>query len=786
MRELVRRFPLSLLDFFKGKVYDSMLDFILDVLYACGIDVEQEISNLLCKLFKVDEEGYFTPDMLYNKLATTNMKVESKFIDNLEDAVKVSIIESLLAVLGGCSVIPEIKNEHMDKITYSKKNLHVLTRQLKSTTGKNVKIPRVAVYKMERCNVRFKNYEDAGMISIPINSIDVFGKLRISPCSSTGSCIYDLDSSPTFTSELAYTYYKAIFNENGNQEIKYFLTKQEAEEFVKKRISEGISSAQSAGVSYNSVDNYIKERKAGYVTESITSYEEALRAAGYIAEEDRGGDIKELYQVLIKADPKYGQKSFYKKFITMSPPMAPGDLYKSKDLDAVLWYTMYRGNTVTQQEKNKMVWDNRRYKNPRTQEEWAYWLESKKSEDSFIYQEVDKQFFDPNNDGKAEFGEQVDEPSSYSYNGIFPIMQIQRDPLTASEDRLAVSISAQRYYRGSMATTFETGKSEGKNVPKFSIIRFNHTMYKFNYDYMRSIKIFNAKAILAGMLNQLLNGSLFADFGITFSYGMQVVEAQIAQVVKTAIETDEFLSSDCYFRFSNDEYDMMLHREELNRYSAKDVNSPGMPAAVVDPNDVLDMMQEANTSATPSGTINTIQRTINTVTATPSSNAIINFEGNVAVNGGHLMQFLYNIIMAIIRPILMCIFAPKVMLIFILNFHVAGLIDITDPNSLSDIQELILKKIFSILKCLVKLLIQKIVGLLLELFYQYIMPILSSFIIEMLLEYVEKWLKLLKDALQCIPMFNWNKFKLNASIDDVNYADIINNNQSTPQSTTTC
>ena len=779
MQMLVKNFPMSLLDFFKGKQYDNILDFILDILYACGIDVEKELNDMLCKLFKVEDSVYFSPDDLYNKLAKTNMKVESKFLDGLEDAVKVAIIESLLAILGGCSVIPEIGNAHMDCIGYKKDGAKFLAEEKNKDGEQEIK-----------SHVGFLNYgkQTCGYVSIPLSSIDIVGKLRISPVSPTGVCIYDLDVKTSYTAELAYTYYKATVSVDGGQVTRYFLTRGAAEEYVRASLKLEIDIAKEKGESYYNVKNYIREYKAGTVTEGIESYEEALKAAGYITKEDRSGDRVLLYNLLKDEGGKYLKKSFYKKYVKMTPPCSPNDLYKSKDLDAFLWYVMYRGDGQhSQYERNKMVWDSRRYKNPRTDEEWKYWLDSKKEKNHFIYQEVDEAYFKPNivqrdeydTDGERIFNKNTDEPFKYHYNGIYPIMQLERDPVFASENRLAVAISAQRYYRGREATSPEISSMNG-------IWRLNHTMYKFNYDYMRSIKIFNAKAILAGMLNELMNGSLFVGLGFDMALNNRVIEAQLSQVVKTAIETDDFLSSDCYFKFSNDEYDRMLQREELNRYGAKEVNAPGMPAAVVDIDDVLDSMNEADTSATPDGTVSTIKSTINTLTATPSSEATINFDGSLDFSMPNLKRLLYNVIMAIIKPILMCLLAPKVMLIFILNFQIAGLIDLTDPNSIEKVQEMITDKLFSILKCLIKMLLNKIYQMLLEIFYAYIMPILTAYIIQGLIEYMEKWLRLLKEALQCIPFFNWNKYKLNTQIDNVDYADIINNENKTPETTQTC
>ena len=776
MQMLVKNFPMSLLDFFRGKKYENVLDFILDVLYACGIDVEKELHNMLCKLFKVEDLHYFSPDDLYGKLEKANLKVESKFLDGLEDAVKIAIIESLVAILGGCSVIPEISNVHMDQLGYKKKKSKLLEIKGEGANQTISAVTKDMYYGKQTC----------GYISIPLDSIDIFGKLRISPISPTGVCIYDLDEKQTYTAELAYTYYKAIVNTKNGSETKYFMTRATAETYVRKVLDEEKEAARGAGESYYNINNYITEYKAGFVTESIESYESALKAAGYVSKENSNSADNGLYELLKKTDGgKYLKKSFYKKYIKMTPPCPPTDLYKSKDLDAFIWYAMYRGDGQgTQYERNKMVWDSRRYKNPRTNEEWDYWLKSKEKKNLFIYEKVDEGYFkdveeiDPITE-EPTFGESVDEPFNYKYNGIYPIMQLERDPVFASENRLAVAISAQRYYRGSQGASPEGASIAG-------IWRINHTMYKFNYDYMRSIKIFNTKSILAGMLNELLNGSLFAGLGLSMTLNNRVIEAQLSNIVKTAMEKDEFLSSDCYFKFSNDEYDMMLHREELNRYGARSVNAPGIPAVSVDIDEIVDSMNEANSSATPAGTVSTIERTITNITATPSSDAVVNSDGVIDVSITNLKRLLYNVIMAIIKPILMCLLAPKVMLIFILNFQIAGLVDLTDPNSVDDIQNLIINKLFSILKCVIKLILNKIYQMLLELFYSYIEPILRAHIIQFLIEYMEKWLKLLKDALQCIPMFNWNKYNINTQIDNVDYADIVNNERKTPETTQTC
>ena len=99
---------------------------------------------------------------------------------------------------------------------------------------------------------------------------------------------------------------------------------------------------------------------------------------------------------------------------------------------------------------------------------------------------------------------------------------------------------------------------------------------------------------------------------------------------------------------------------------------------------------------------------------------------------------------------------------------------------------LIVNKLFCVIKSLLKLLIDKIIEMLLEIFFEYIAPILSAFILASMIEWLEKWLKFLQEILKCIPLFNWNKYKVVAQLDNVNYADIINEEAKLPENDNKC
>lgn len=740
MKVLIQYFPMSLLDFFKGKKYDNMLDFILDVLYACGIDVEDELNKLVCKIFNV---GNIDLKAAYNSLATNDkLDIESEFLDGLEDSVKLVISESILAILS-CSLIPEIKNKYMDAISYQCKKIeNYYTSDTYKKTGTTI-------------NYKKTNPTSIGYISIPVNVLDQTGKLNIAPTSPTGMCIYDFSGEKfSFEATRMYSYYKGYDSVKG--ETIYSLKKETVERKIENSIAEAVKSGQTTVTS-----STITEYKAGEIG-TFNTYSEALKFAGYI---DNDSD-ESLYEEAKKTHKNYTKKNTFKKYIKTNSPIKANELYKSNDLDAFIWYCLHRGSIDTTYETNKMIWDSRRTSGKRNEGEWEKWLESKDDYTKPIYDQKDALNFVANGTVNIPLHE-------YQFKGAFPIMQLSRDPYAASEDRLAVAISAERYYRGS-----------ANDANPRNILRTNHTMYKFNWDYMTNMKIFSAKNILAGYLNETINGSLLHGMELNYGFNVTTLEQQLSSVIKKALVTDDLSVSDCFFSFSNEDYNNMLYDTELRKFGARNVNNSIVKATSVDTEDVINSLLEVDTAPTLHEKKSVITRTINEVTATPVG--IVEQNADLFITLSGWQQIVYNIIYALIKPIVMQLFAPKVMLLFILNFYVAGFVDLNNPKSIDDILDLINRKIFAILKSVITLIKDRIIEMLLDLFYEYITPILESYIALILMEYVEKWLKLLDEAMQCIPMFDFTKWKYSAQIDNVNYADITQNEQNTPETTGNC
>ena len=114
---LVENFPMNILGMFRGKKYNSVIEFVIDVLRTLGVDDRALLRYLISKLFNTPTLNEVGSDVM-NKIS--EMDLESDFINNMEDSTK-TIISNILTAILPCSVIPEIANDKMDIIESSLK-----------------------------------------------------------------------------------------------------------------------------------------------------------------------------------------------------------------------------------------------------------------------------------------------------------------------------------------------------------------------------------------------------------------------------------------------------------------------------------------------------------------------------------------------------------------------------------------------------------------------------------------------------------------------------------------
>jgi hypothetical protein len=432
-------------------------------------------------------------------------------------------------------------------------------------------------------------------------------------------------------------------------------------------------------------------------------------------------------------------------------------------MNAFLWYALHKGMKTPQIELNHLMWDSRlsAAKNGvsrNTASDWNQWYASKTSHiDEFKF-----------------YGSPIDK-----HTPLFPIIQIA--PQGVAENLLTIKLPAQKYFRPNIRESIlDPNKKDKKSG-------FNSTVYKFNWDYLNSIQILKPKILLVGLLDELLGFSVSTIKSADVNFTKKLIEAKLSSAAKSVIEANDMEVEDCYTEFSNDEVNEMLEEMLLSRYNASMYGGETTIARSHEGNvqHYIGMLDQVSASASQEGTTTNITKMVTEVTTSPGSEGSIDYGVSLSTDGNLLKKLLW----AIVKPILMSLFTPQIMLLMYINFELLGVTK-TDAKSFNGqdftkIMNFLMNKIFRLIKSIILFVKDKIIELLLEFFYEKIMPLLIKYKLLLVLEYLTYWLGILRAALNCLPLYKFKLPKVIGSIDNVDYADIIAP-QDTPEATSSC
>ena len=463
-----------------------------------------------------------------------------------------------------------------------------------------------------------------------------------------------------------------------------------------------------------------------------------------------------------------------KNFYNVDDDLTVNTLYKSQDLNAFIWYVMNRGVNDIQIEKNKMMWDSRVFDGStsspsrRDVKSWNYWLNSKSDRDDDPKSEWNplKHILTPSGYTSQEVKDVHDEGMCMMMN-LHPIMQLERYERDNefTERQLHVKLSSQSYY---------TPKKKEKGG-----LNYNKTIFEFNKDYLENIRIFVPRIILSNLIETLIHGKISILDTLLKSEQDNVIDKKLDMIINGVLEETDTTVSDCFFSFSNEDYIEMIQQTELEKYSATYTGGDGSPATKYSKDALLDALDSINSTATMNETITEITKTVYDIASIPSEDSSVKAsDGSVAMANSN---WLNRIVSAIMKPIVKSLLTPQVMLLFVINLEAVGMLNI--DGDFDKIYELIFKKILSLFVGLARYIRDKIVEFLLKLFKERMQPMLVQWSAILVSENINDWIRLLLEAIQCIPRFNI-KTDL-TEIDNVQYADIVKT-QDIPESSQTC
>ena len=349
---------------------------------------------------------------------------------------------------------------------------------------------------------------------------------------------------------------------------------------------------------------------------------------------------------------------------------------------------------------------------------------------------------------------------------------------SGSKRNLLIHIPSQRYFKPRNRSRMENGEEP-------TPFDYNASIYKYDWDYLKNIRLLNPKILLSRLVENLLGFALEVEDSFNFNFVKNIIKGKMSTAVKTIIESNDMEVEDCYNVFSNEDFDELLNEMLLQRYSATYVKNGN--ARTFDVDSYVNQIDKVNESSTIEGTVTQLTKLVTNITVEQGDESEVNidFEYGFKMDGGVIKKLLY----AITMPIIESLFTPQIMLLVAINFEMLGVVKLEDflGNDLSVILNFFFNKILGLIKSIILFIKDKIVEILMDLFYKYVRPLIINWLSMLLLERLEYWLTVLFDALNCLPtmMFSIGRGTVFGNIDNVEYADIVTP-QNIPESKSEC
>ena len=460
----------------------------------------------------------------------------------------------------------------------------------------------------------------------------------------------------------------------------------------------------------------------------------------------------DIYNLFSKSTPTGDRAEYY--YGDVPSGATPSDVWKSSDLDAFIWYSI---NMVEPESRgdmkywDKLTWDNRN----------RFFKDYLDDEDLSQYPEGVMETYD--GEDAENFWTGIEDNGFGASNDRKRILKIDYDE---SRNGLRVQFPGDTYGKkkifGFKLKETESGKGE------FSYER-NRTIYDFNKDYMDNLRIFYVKPMVAAIMNSAMNNTISLSLNGTLSLEEEIIRGEISKILTKVIESDDTEIEDCYFTFSNDEYDRLVHEADMRRRGITVKTGDTNIGISTDPLDIMNTIDGISENATLQEQKTIIKNSFTAIASVTGAtddiiNTKLNWDGNTY--GSKILDLLKNILMQILEAFL----TPRVVLIFLINYKFAnGVL----PKTPLDFLSVFLKILWPVIKELVDFFI----NFLFEEVLKRLKELMEIYLLKLSLEQLEKFkniiLALIENCTLNIYIPYLKKTQMIGNIDNVVGADII-------------
>ncbi len=204
------------------------------------------------------------------------------------------------------------------------------------------------------------------------------------------------------------------------------------------------------------------------------------------------------------------------------------------------------------------------------------------------------------------------------------------------------------------------------------------TVYEFNYDYIMGMKLFDPKVVCQKIFDNASNPRYDAHFKLTLNktkdkknrYPFESERMQIVEIVKEILDEDgDSDITDCFFRFSNEQYDEMLRKTEEIRYRQMPYNQGYNEGLSVDFTEVTKILEDFPED----GSVEEQKAVISS--ALTKACDIMGSRANTTVpsdNSTIKIDFLTDLLQQLAAAIIDSVLSPKVLMLLVVNETLMG------------------------------------------------------------------------------------------------------------------
>lgn len=323
------------------------------------------------------------------------------------------------------------------------------------------------------------------------------------------------------------------------------------------------------------------------------------------------------------------------------------EIYKSKDFNAFLWYVINKGKSNQNENEAKLLWNNRYNKN-------------------YVVNYIFNSQNDYNNSNKNDYneGEIVYIFNESKYYKINSNKELILEP--SYKNIIKCEFLERNNFDSNLLKINICGSSYGKEVEG----GINKTIFDFNADVLNSIKIFEKRTFIGRLIGELTN-SLPVELNL--SIDNIINKEKIRFIVNKVLDTEETTIPDCFFEFSNEEYDKLIEESELKHAGLYKQTGDTLGAYRQGDLEQLTNISSENASLQEDKII--IDKTLYDLGITQKNNS----SANTRVSFEILSNFLENIFIVLFEALI----SPKIQVLIFINHYVAG--KNTKINSINDI-----------------------------------------------------------------------------------------------------